>query len=73
MLITHIPKPLVIQDEIESLATMSAVGGERQTGVDKVLAGISRLSNEVMDATDFIPGYDQRAYSQVGTPDHTTA
>ncbi|KAI1197894.1 tubulin-specific chaperone C [Nemania serpens] len=54
----------LIQDEIESLATMSAVGGERQTGVDKVLAGISRLSNEVMDATDFIPGYDQRAYSQ---------
>ncbi|KAI1109939.1 tubulin-specific chaperone C [Nemania sp. NC0429] len=54
----------LIQDEIDSLATMSAVGGERQAGIDKVLAGISRLSNEVMDATDFIPGYDQRAYSQ---------
>ncbi|KAI1747583.1 tubulin binding cofactor C-domain-containing protein [Xylaria castorea] len=54
----------LIQDEIDSLATMSAVGGERQTGIDKVLAGISKLSNEVMDATDFIPSYDQRAYSQ---------
>ncbi|KAI0471382.1 tubulin binding cofactor C-domain-containing protein [Xylaria cf. heliscus] len=54
----------LIQDEIDSLATMAAVGGERQTGIDKVLAGISRLSNEVMDATDFIPSYDQRAYSQ---------
>ncbi|KAI1124908.1 tubulin-specific chaperone C [Nemania abortiva] len=54
----------LIQDEIESLGTMSAVGGERQNGIDKVLAGISRLSNEVMDATDFVPSYDQRTYSQ---------
>ncbi|GAW17713.1 hypothetical protein ANO14919_071790 [Xylariales sp. No.14919] len=54
----------LIQDEIDSLATMSPIGGERQAGIDKVLAGISRLSNEVMDATDFIPSYDQRAYSQ---------
>jgi hypothetical protein len=29
-----------------------------------VLAGISRLSNEVSDALDYIPAYDQRAYSQ---------
>ncbi|KAI0190629.1 tubulin binding cofactor C [Xylaria flabelliformis] len=54
----------LIQDEIDSIATLSTVGGERQTGIDKVLTGISRLSNEVMDATDFIPSYDQRAYSQ---------
>ncbi|KAI1291381.1 tubulin binding cofactor C-domain-containing protein [Xylaria venustula] len=54
----------LIQDEIDSLATTSPVDGERQAGTDKVLAGISRLSNEVMDATDFIPSYDQRAYSQ---------
>ncbi|KAJ2966616.1 hypothetical protein NUW58_g10624 [Xylaria curta] len=60
----------LIQDEIDSLATMSPIGGERQSGIDKVLAGISRLSNEVMDATDFIPSYDQRAYSQVGTTNH---
>ncbi|KAI0102595.1 tubulin-specific chaperone C [Nemania sp. FL0031] len=54
----------LIQDEIDSLATMSAIGGERQNGIDKVLAGISRLSSEVMDATDFVPSYDQRTYSQ---------
>ncbi|TGJ83865.1 hypothetical protein E0Z10_g4904 [Xylaria hypoxylon] len=54
----------LIQDEIGSLAALSPIGGERQSGIDKVLAGISRLSNEVMDATDFIPSYDQRAYSQ---------
>ncbi|KAI0409247.1 tubulin-specific chaperone C [Xylaria palmicola] len=54
----------LIQDEIDSLATMSPIAGERRTGIDKVLAGISRLSNEVMDAKDYIPSYDQRAYSQ---------
>jgi hypothetical protein len=57
---------LVIQVEITSLATLSSVGGERKDAITTVLAGISRLSNEVMDATDFIPSYDQRAYSQVG-------
>ncbi|KAI2631135.1 tubulin binding cofactor C-domain-containing protein [Xylaria nigripes] len=51
----------LIQDEISGLETMA---GERQAGIDKVLAGISRLSKEVMDATDFIPSYDQRTYSQ---------
>ncbi|KAI8627233.1 tubulin-specific chaperone C [Xylariaceae sp. FL1651] len=54
----------LIQDEIDTLATLSPVCGERQDGLNMVLAGISRLSNEVMDATDFIPSYDQRAYSQ---------
>ncbi|KAI3325489.1 tubulin-specific chaperone C [Xylariaceae sp. AK1471] len=54
----------LIQDEIDSLVTMSTIGGERQIGIDTVLGGISRLSNEVMDAADFIPSYDQRAYSQ---------
>ncbi|KAI1172061.1 tubulin-specific chaperone C [Nemania sp. FL0916] len=54
----------LIRDEIDSLASLSAVGSERKPAIDKVLAGISRLSNEVMDATDYIPGYDQRTYSQ---------
>ncbi|KAI1812810.1 tubulin-specific chaperone C [Poronia punctata] len=54
----------LIQDEINNLATISPVGGERQIGIESVLGGISRLSNEVMDAADYIPSYDQRAYSQ---------
>ncbi|KAI1332459.1 tubulin-specific chaperone C [Xylariaceae sp. FL0255] len=54
----------LLQDEIDNLKTLSTVGGERQDGINVVLAGISRLSTEVMDATDFIPGYDQRTYSQ---------
>ncbi|KAI0108763.1 TBCC-domain-containing protein [Hypoxylon sp. NC0597] len=53
-----------IQSQIDDLATISPVGGERQDCIDTVLAGISRLSNEVMDAGDYIPAYDQRTYSQ---------
>ncbi|KAI4859065.1 TBCC-domain-containing protein [Hypoxylon rubiginosum] len=53
-----------IQSQIDDLATLSPVGGERQDCIDTVLAGISRLSNEVMDAGDYIPAYDQRTYSQ---------
>ncbi|KAI1339749.1 tubulin binding cofactor C [Xylariaceae sp. FL0016] len=54
----------IIQDQLDDLAAMSPVGGERQDCTDTVLTGISRLSNEVMDAGDYIPAYDQRAYSQ---------
>ncbi|KAH9905913.1 tubulin binding cofactor C [Xylariomycetidae sp. FL2044] len=54
----------VIQDQIDDLATLSPVGGERKDCTDTILAGISRLSNEVLDATDYVPAYDQRAYAQ---------
>ncbi|KAH8668420.1 tubulin binding cofactor C-domain-containing protein [Xylariales sp. PMI_506] len=53
-----------IQDQIEEIPALANAGGERQDCIDSVLAGISRLSNEVTDALDFIPAYDQRAYSQ---------
>ncbi|KAI1771020.1 TBCC-domain-containing protein [Hypoxylon cercidicola] len=53
-----------IQGQIDDLNTLSPAGGERQDCIDTVLAGISRLSNEVMDAGDYIPAYDQRTYSQ---------
>ncbi|ETS83660.1 hypothetical protein PFICI_05536 [Pestalotiopsis fici W106-1] len=52
-----------IQDQIEDLALLSPINGERQDCIDTILAGISRLSNEVADARDFVPAYDQRAYS----------
>jgi hypothetical protein len=41
------------------------VGGEKQDAVDHVNSGITRLSNEVSDASGFVPAYDQRIYSQV--------
>ncbi|KAI1264439.1 tubulin binding cofactor C-domain-containing protein [Xylariaceae sp. FL1019] len=53
-----------VQDEIENLATLSTIAGERQDGINVVLGSISRLSKEVMDAGDYVPVYDQRNYSQ---------
>ncbi|KAK7755431.1 hypothetical protein SLS62_002659 [Diatrype stigma] len=55
----------IIQDQINDLATISAVNGERKDCTDTILAGISRLNSEVIDAGDYIPAYDQRAYSQI--------
>ncbi|KAK8075905.1 tubulin binding cofactor C [Apiospora phragmitis] len=53
-----------ITDQIDGLATLSPVAGERRDCIDHVLAGVSRLSNEVADAKEYIPAYDQRAYGQ---------
>lgn len=53
-----------IQDQIDDLASLSPVAGERRDCIDHVLAGVSRLSNEVADAKEYIPAYDQRAYGQ---------
>lgn len=62
---TPLTRAAAIQDRIEDLATLSPIAGERQDCIDTILAGISRLSNEVLDAADYIPSYDQRTYSQV--------
>lgn len=53
-----------IQDQLDVLATTSPIGGERKDCTDAILAGISRLNNEVGDASDYVPSYDQRAYAQ---------
>jgi hypothetical protein len=51
---------------MSQLESYGQVAGERQDAIDHCLAGIARLSNEVTDATGFIPAYDQRTYAQVG-------
>lgn len=56
---------LALQEQIDHLQDLGIVGGERQDGIDHCLAGISRLSNEVSDASDYVPAYDQRTYAQV--------
>lgn len=53
-----------LQDQISQIGSFAAIGGERQDAIENVLSGISRLSNEVADAADFVPAYDQRTYSQ---------
>jgi len=56
-----------LQDQMGQLKNHSLIGGERQDAIDHCLAGITRLSNEVTDASAFIPPYDQRTYGQVRT------
>ncbi|OHE91270.1 tubulin binding cofactor C [Colletotrichum orchidophilum] len=53
-----------LQEQIANVGSISQVGGERQDAIDHILAGISNLSNEVADASDYVPSYDQRNYAQ---------
>lgn len=47
------------------LGDTALIGGERSDAVDHCLAGISRLSSEVKDASSYLPTYDQRVYAEV--------
>ncbi|KAK1986471.1 tubulin binding cofactor C [Colletotrichum cereale] len=55
---------IILQELIDGIGSIAQVGGERQDAIDHILAGISNLSNEVADASDFVPSYDQRNYAQ---------
>ena len=48
------------------MTTVSPVNGERKDCIDQILDSISRLNKEVIDAGEYIPAYDQRAYAKVG-------
>ena len=52
---------------MDRLGDTALVGGERADATDHCLAGITRLSSEVKDASSYIPAYDQRTYAEVGT------
>jgi len=54
-----------LQQQMERLADTALVGGERADATDHCLAGITRLSSEVKDASSYIPAYDQRTYGEV--------
>ncbi|KAM7220659.1 Tubulin binding cofactor C domain containing protein [Rhypophila decipiens] len=51
-----------LRQQISQLPTISAAGDERQDAIDAILAGISMLSQAVVDAADYVPAYDQRGY-----------
>ncbi|KAG7293761.1 hypothetical protein NEMBOFW57_003818 [Staphylotrichum longicolle] len=53
----------ILQEQIDRLPEVAAIPGERQDAVGHILSGISRLSNQVADAADYVPAYDQRTYS----------
>ncbi|KAL2176620.1 tubulin binding cofactor C-domain-containing protein [Thermothelomyces heterothallicus CBS 202.75] len=52
-----------IHEQINQLSSFASVGPERQDAVDHILGGLSHLSKEVADATEFIPAHDLRIYS----------
>lgn len=54
-----------LQDQMGRLENTALVGGERVDAAEHCLAGIARLSNEVKDASGYIPNYDQRLYAEV--------
>ncbi|KAL6252352.1 hypothetical protein RBB50_000070 [Rhinocladiella similis] len=53
-----------LQDQMSRLADTAVTGGERADAADHCLAGITRLSNEVKDASGNLPAYDQRTYAE---------
>ena len=53
-----------LHEKIAQLISIAIIGGERQDATEAVLAGISKLSREVADASDYVPAYDQRTYAQ---------
>jgi len=53
-----------LQTSISRLETLGTSGGERADAVDHCLASIARLSNEVKDASSYLPAYDQRTYGE---------
>ncbi|EZF97559.1 hypothetical protein H113_02442 [Trichophyton rubrum MR1459] len=52
-----------VEERITKLHTTPTAGGEQASAADYCLADISRLSDEVKDASTYIPSYDQRAYA----------
>lgn len=57
--------PAALQDDIANLGNIAVTGGERRDATDHILAGISRLTTEVSDASEYAPPRDQMIYNQV--------
>lgn len=57
--------PLALQDDIANLGNIAVTGGERKDATDHILSGISRLTNDVSDASEFAPPRDQMIYNEV--------
>ncbi|ETN46618.1 uncharacterized protein HMPREF1541_00804 [Cyphellophora europaea CBS 101466] len=53
-----------LQDQMDRIGDRPLIAGERADAADHCLAGISRLSSEVKDASTYLPSYDQRTYAE---------
>jgi hypothetical protein len=62
--LTFVP---ALQEQIDRLAGRALIAGERSDAADHCLAGITRLSGEVKDASTYLPAHDQRTYSDVSS------
>ncbi|KAK5689375.1 hypothetical protein LTR17_026292 [Elasticomyces elasticus] len=51
-----------LNEQMDSLQSRGASGGERADAIDHIQASIARLSDAVKDASSIIPAYDQRTY-----------
>lgn len=54
----------MVRQEIERLGDVGLVGGERADAIDHCLASIAELSDEVKNASVYLPPYDQRSYGE---------
>ena len=59
---------LALSEQIDKLAGLPALGGERIDAIDHCLAGIAHLHKEVQNASSYIPAYDQKIYGEVIVP-----
>ncbi|KAL8375925.1 hypothetical protein RB595_007169 [Gaeumannomyces hyphopodioides] len=53
-----------LQEQISQLGSIAPVGGERHDATEAIQAGITNLTQQVSDASDSIPRYDQRHYGE---------
>ncbi|PPJ60823.1 hypothetical protein CBER1_10814 [Cercospora berteroae] len=53
-----------LQEQMARISKHSLTGGERSDAIDHCLSSIARLSNEVQDASAYVPAYDQRTYGE---------
>ena len=55
-----------LQDQIESLSAPDITADSRKVTGENILAGITKLSATLADASSDLASYDQRSYNQVG-------
>lgn len=55
-----------LQNQIDSLSAPDVAAEGRKATTESILAGITKLSATLADASSDLPSYDQRSYNQVG-------
>lgn len=61
--LSNLPFSSGLQELISQLQDIAPVAGERQDAVEHILAGVSRLQQEVVDVKDLLPAYELRNFT----------